>query len=474
VSDEVNPTKIRARERVLINIASRRARRFAALTVFGGFCWLVLLLAHDRSRAHGHIGGRLEWSITLTVVVMLLARGINLGRPVTAGHAATAAVLLLSGLSLHLLSFRFIADMLVIAAGAALMWPMASRPDPAALPRIWELICHTRGDPLAPFAMHSSKSYHFNVQGTAALAYRARLGFAVISGDPVGRHTEFTDLVADFAAMCHARGWRIIVLCCSENRLSLWRDAAVLGESLKAVPIGRDVVVDVQRFTMTGRHYRNLRQAVGRTHNRGITTQLIAEQDVDDELAAELADVLYASHRGARLERGFSMILDAAVEGRYPGVLLMIARDRLGRVDGFHRYLLAGGGSDISLDVPWRRPGAPNGIDERLTVDMITWSKTQGTQRLSLAFAAFPELFDNENRSAIDTFYYHVITLGSPLIQLESLYRYLRKFHALGRRRYVLLSVRHIPAALVILLSLEFQPRRRTLARPPRRHDRAP
>ena len=130
----------------------------------------------------------------------------------------------------------------------------------------------------------------------------------------------------------------------------------------------------------------------------------------------------------------------------------MIARDRLGRVDGFHRYLLAGGGSDISLDVPWRRPGAPNGIDERLSVDMIAAMKQAGAQRLSLAFAAFPEIFNDKERGALSSFFYSVIHLGDPLIALESLYRYLRKFHALGDRRYVLLSLRQVLPLLVVLL----------------------
>jgi len=80
-----------------------------------------------------------------------------------------------------------------------------------------------------------------------------------------------------------------------------------------------------------------------------------------------------------------------------------------------------------------------------------------------LAFGAFPELFDNENRSLTEGIYYVLIHLGRSLIKLESLYRYLRKFHAFGDRRYVLLSLSHIPIALVVLLSLEFMPRRRQL-----------
>ena len=55
------------------------------------------------------------------------------------------------------------------------------------------------------------------------------------------------------------------------------------------------------------------------------------------------------------------------------------------------------------------------------------------------------------------------IHLGDALIALESLYRYLRKFHALGDRRYVLLSLSQVVPLLVVLLSLEFMPRRRRL-----------
>jgi lysylphosphatidylglycerol synthetase-like protein (DUF2156 family) len=154
------------------------------------------------------------------------------------------------------------------------------------------------------------------------------------------------------------------------------------------------------------------------------------------------------------------MMLDGVLEGRYPGVVLIVARDRDGRVQAFHRYVQSGSGSDVSLDLPWRRPGAPNGIDERLTVDMIMWCQARGARRLSLAFAAFPELFDAPDHTVAQRLYYALIHLGDPLIRLESLYRYLRKFHALDRRRYMLVSVRHIPAALVVLLSLEFLPHR--------------
>jgi lysylphosphatidylglycerol synthetase-like protein (DUF2156 family) len=464
----VSLAKTGVRDRVIVSAESRLARWIGTLVLVSAFGWLILLLARNHYITNWHTP-RLTWSLSLVVAGMLVARGILIGRPVTVTHAAVALVMFSTSLGAHLLSVELLGDGLVVGAGAGLMWPMPSRRDPAALPRVWSLIEATHGDPLAPFAMQSTKSYYFDAEVAAAISYCTRLGFAVVSGDPIGQRTRFPKLVSDFAAMCHSRGWRIMVLGCGEQQLGLWRNAAVIGQSLRPVPIGRDVVIDVRRFNMVGRKYRNLRQAVQRTHNVGITTEIVTEQRLGDALAGELAEVLYASHRGAHVERGFSMILDHALEGRYPGIKLIIARDRCGRVQGFHRYATSGGGSDVTLDVPWRRPGAPNGIDERLSVDMINDCREHGGQRLSLAFAAFPEIFENKNRSLPENIYYALIHLGRSLIRLESLYRYLRKFHSFGQRRYVLLSMRHIPAALVVLLSLEFMPRRRHLMRPGQR-----
>jgi lysylphosphatidylglycerol synthetase-like protein (DUF2156 family) len=454
--------RLRARERVVVHVDSPAARWIGALAVLSLFCWLIVLLARDHDR-DWQAAGRLAWSLTILTAVAVIARGIFLGRPVTAAHAWLALVAVLAGLAAHVLVFDLFGNLLIVSAGAVLMWPTSARPNPADLQRIWALVDVTKRDPIAPFAMQPLKCYHFSADGTAAIAYRTRMGYAVVSGDPIGNESRFADVVADFAAICQTRGWRLVVLGCSQRRQQLWTDVTVLGQSLRPVPIGRDVVIDVATFEMVGRRYRNLRQAVQRTQNFGVTTEVVYEQDLDDRRLAELTEVLLASPSGARTERGFSMCLDGALEGRYPGVLLIIARDKHGQVQGFHRYATAGHGSEVSLDVPWRRRGAPNGIDERLSVDMIAWARDHRAKRVSLAFAAFPEIFNDKNRGRVASLIYTAIHLGDALIALESLYRYLRKFHALGDRRYVMASLTQVPPLLVVLLSLEFMPRRRHL-----------
>lgn len=452
----------RGRERVLVRADTRAVRAVGVLTLAGAGVWLAVMAARERL-GHDPVGaGRFGWSAALLVAVALIARGVILGRPVTTGHAVVAAGVLGAGVSAHVTGFAGLADLLVAGSGLALMSPTAARPQPELLERVWALVDGTCGDALAPFAMHSGKSYHVNGDGTAAIAYRTRLGFAVVSGDPIGDPSRFVELGADFVRMCRGRGWQIIVLAGGEKHLGLWHKDTV-GQPMLAVPIGRDVVVDVRHFTMSGRRYRNLRQAVQRTHNAGVTTEIVDEQRLGGALTAELTEVLCAGHRAARTERGFCMSLDGVLQGRFPGIRLAVARDRGGRVIAFHRYATAGRGSEVSLDVPFRRPDAPNGVDERLAVDMIASAKAHGALRLSLAFAAFPEIFDAVDPGPPQRAALRLIHLLDPLIRLESLYRYLRKFHALAERRYVVLCGHHIPAALLVLLSLEFVPRPRHL-----------
>ncbi|MGH3966653.1 MAG: phosphatidylglycerol lysyltransferase domain-containing protein, partial [Mycobacterium sp.] len=271
--------RIRASERVVVHVDSAAARWIGALALLSAACWLIVVIVRGHQHADWQATSRLGWSLTVLAAVALIARGIFLGRPVTARHAVFAVIVLFTGLAAHVLSFDLLGGLLIAGSGLALMWPTTVHPRADDLPRVWALINATSGDPLAPFAMQVRKCYHFSVDGTAALAYCTRIGYAVVSGDPIGAEAQFPQLVADFAAMCRTRGWRIVVLCCSEYRRALWSDPAVIGQSLRAVPVGRDVVIDVGDFEMVGRKFRNLRQAVKRTHNCGITTEIVAEQE---------------------------------------------------------------------------------------------------------------------------------------------------------------------------------------------------
>ncbi|HET6818908.1 MAG TPA: phosphatidylglycerol lysyltransferase domain-containing protein [Mycobacteriales bacterium] len=394
------------------------------------------------------------------VAMLLVARAIALGRAFLGRHLAASVALLVAARAADTGEHVLVAWLAVAAAGAVAGLPR--RPPPPAEPsdrrHVWALVDGTSGDTLAPFVLRTDKTYVFSPDRRAAVAYRVKLGTAIASGDPVGEPSSYPAAVEAFVAHADAQGWRVAVLGAGPRSLPLWRR-----QGLWAVSIGRDVRIDVASFSLEGRRFRNLRQAVQRSRNAGVTTDVVGERDLDDDVRAELLKVMAAAGKGTQT-RGFAMILDEPLTGVHPGMYIAYARSASGQIVAFHRYASADGGRELSLDVPWRRPGAPNGVDERLIVEMVRWGAARGARSLSLAFAAFPDVFELQQRSILQQLAYRAVHLLDRFIRLESLYRFVRKFHAFGDERYVALRPIQLVFVAATALSLEFgapQKRRR-------------
>jgi lysyl-tRNA synthetase class 2 len=201
---------------------------------------------------------------------------------------------------------------------------------------------------------------------------------------------------------------------------------------------------------------RNVRQAVRRTHNAGVTTEVLPEgaltEDDRERLRALATEAL-----GGVEERGFSMNMDGLLTGRHAFPVLVVARDADGTPVGFQRYLPSASARRLSLDVMRRAPGSPNGLNERMIADIMEYAAEHGVEEVSLNFAAFRELFETEDRGALEQGTYHVIHLLDRFVKVESLYLFNRKFKPryVGRKVVFPSWASLLPIA-VALLTLEF------------------
>jgi hypothetical protein len=55
-------------------------------------CWPIVIIVRTHVQADWRAPGRLEWSVAVLAAVAFIVRGLFLGRPVTARHAAASAV----------------------------------------------------------------------------------------------------------------------------------------------------------------------------------------------------------------------------------------------------------------------------------------------------------------------------------------------------------------------------------------------
>ncbi|HEY0451119.1 bifunctional lysylphosphatidylglycerol flippase/synthetase MprF [Actinophytocola sp.] len=377
------------------------------------------------------------------LAVLLVAAGVALAvrrsafpavpRPARVRFAAVCGLAVLATGGLYDVSVHGHAELRVdlgslVLLGVSVALVVLLAPAPAPPPadgltraRVGELVKHPSSDTLAPFVLRHDKSYAFSPDGRAALGYRVLLGVAVVGGDPVGDPAAFPDAVAEFVRMCDRAGWRVSALAVREDIAPLWRR-----HGLRTVGIGDEVLLDVDRFVLSGRSMRNVRQAVRRTHNLGVTTTVVREGDLAADVRAELAR-LSARWLGGSQERGFSMILDGLLTGSHPNCVLVIARDHTGRVVGFQRY--APCGEALSLDTMRRDRDALNGLNERMIVDLASYARARAVRVISLNFAAFRALLDaGDDRGVLERVGYQTMHLLDPFIHLESLYQFNAKF----------------------------------------------
>ncbi len=340
-----------------------------------------------------------------------------------------------------------------VTATVVLVVALAPAPDRArrTTARLRALADRPDGDTLDPFALRADKNHVLSGDGRAAVAYRLVAGVGLASGDPVGEPESFADAVARFVELCDAHGWRPAFMGVRGDRLALYEAAGFRSEYL-----GDEAIVAVEGFTLDGRSMRGVRQAVNRTRNHGITTDVVREGDLDPVLRAELAAVAERGREGAP-ERGFSMALDGLLSGRDPDCVVVVARDEDGRAFAFQRYVPCRAGAGLSLDAMRRDRVGPNGVNERLIVDTVEWGRAHGIDDVSLNFAFGRALLDEGSEvTGPRRAQVWLLRRLNPWFQIESLLRFNAKFAPRWVPRYLVYrSLADLPAVAAAAASAE-------------------
>ena len=386
----------------------------------------------------------------------------DIGRTVVAMAAANPGPAAFDGPAWQTNGLALLSGALVIVVTG---WLLASAPAPGPGGRAQRaimraMVSHPDSETLAPFALRYDKSYVFSEDRRAAIGYRVLAGMAVAGGDPLGARESWSGAVEEFCRLVERSGWRPAVLGAGPEARPLWQE-----RGMRCIGIGDEVIVDTNAFTLHGRSMRNVRQAVHRTERAGLVTEVILERRLDPGLAGQLRRIHREWLGAAGREHGFAMNLDAMARGVHPDALVAVAMAPEGYAVAFQRYLPtahAGQNAALSLDVMPRTPLSPNGVNERLIVDMIDYARNHGYPRISLNFAAFrpllaqarsePESLTRAQRATI-----RAIGLLDPLIQVDSLYRFNDKFQPGWTPRAVLVgSWFDLPRFAVAAFGLEF------------------
>ena len=279
-------------------------------------------------------------------------------------------------------------------------------------------------DTLSYFALRPDKSLFFASDGEAMLAYAYLGGYGLVSGDPIGR-PESVELVLDeFRSFCEERAWGMAVLAGREAHKEMYA-----ARGLHSYYLGDEAVVDVAGFSLEGRRIRKTRQSVNRMDKRGYRFELMADTDVSETLRGHL-EKLSDADRGKEPERGFTMALGGNVTVGDPECLVALARDSENVPAGFlHLVPVHGEQPGYSLNMMRHAPGSPNGLTEYLVCMALAELRERGARRLSLNFAMWARLLDEDaDLDIVERFQRLIVRRLNPYFQIESLKRFNEKF----------------------------------------------
>jgi lysyl-tRNA synthetase, class II len=283
-------------------------------------------------------------------------------------------------------------------------------------------------DSLSFFALRRDRRYAFSAAGDALLAYRVVAGCALVSGDPIGNPESIPALVDDFAATAHQRGWRLVVLHCSDEWVGLFR-----AMGLRALPIGDEAVLRPDSFSLEGRAIRKVRQSVSRLQRLGYRVEVLGPDALDDRMRAAVDSVSEEWLNGWP-DRGFSMAMDDLYS--HPQARFALTYDAAGRLQGFLHMVPSRRG--YSLSSMRRRRGTPNGLIEYAIAETAVWARAEGAQEISLNFSVFADVLRADGTASwpIRATRWSLLRVDR-LFQLERLFSFNRKFFPEWRRRYI-------------------------------------
>jgi lysyl-tRNA synthetase, class II len=339
-----------------------------------------------------------------------------------------------------------------IVGGWLAPWRYRAQQEARDRRRAHTLVRQFGADTLAPFALRLDKAYFFSDEDDAFLAYRVVGGVAIVSGDPIGRPDAFDVLVGRFVAYAHERDWRVAILGASERWLELYR-----AHGLQALYHGDEALVDTAAFSLDGRAIRKVRQSVHRLSKAGFTALVLPPSQIGADLRDELQEITL-EWRGDQPERGFAMALDSLFSLGDEDSVFVVGVDASGKARGFLHFAVAPAISALSLSsMPRLRESTPNGFNEWLICETVTWARHNGYALVSLNFSPFAALLAPEaDLTGTQELQRRALLRLKGRFQLDNLLSFNRKFFPRWERRFLVYERRlDLPRVSLAALAAE-------------------
>lgn len=331
-------------------------------------------------------------------------------------------------------SLRAMLGVVLVGGGVALWQLLRPSPGEPPLPSIEELnrakaIIDAQPSAEANLALMGDKHLMFSASGNAFIMY-GRQGRSWISlFDPVGRESEWQELIWRFIELATDHGGRATFYQVRGDSLPLYLDAG-----LRAFKLGEYAYVQLESFTIKGSKRSHLRTALNRGERDELTFEIVPAERVQP-LLPELQAVsdAWLEEQDAR-EKGFSLgTFELSYVTRQP---FAVIRQR-GQLVAFANLLITQPKEEISIDLMRQTPEAPPGTMDFLFTKLMLYSQAEGYQRFGLGMAPMSGMASHELAPRWHRFGRLLFNHGETFYNFRGLRSFKDKFDPVWEPRYL-------------------------------------
>lgn len=267
------------------------------------------------------------------------------------------------------------------------------------------------------------KSYFFNADKTAGLAYGVRHGVALVVGDPIGDPHACDALLQDFDTFCYTNDWNPAYIHVVPANRQLYID-----HDFSLQKIGEEAVVSLEEFTAQTIRSKYFRQIYNRFTKQGYTVAT-ALPPHSEAFLAELRRVSndWLTLPG-RKERTFMM--DSFNAAYMQQCQIVTLYDADGAVQGFLNQLPTTYPGQANFDLLRHSNQAPGNANDFILMEWIKQLHHAGFKQLNLGLCPLAGLDDvDDERSVTNNALRFVYANGDRFYSFTGLRRFKAKYN---------------------------------------------
>ncbi|WP_373206019.1 bifunctional lysylphosphatidylglycerol flippase/synthetase MprF [Clostridium tertium] len=284
------------------------------------------------------------------------------------------------------------------------------------------------GTNVAHYIYLNDKYVYVNNKEDVVFQYEISSDKIIVLGEPIGNEESFFEAIEEFLDLTDLYGYTVAFTGIGDEIMPILRDLGY--EFMK---IGRDAIVDLNKFSLAGNKNKSNRQAINRIDKAGYKFSII-NPPYTDELFNTLKEISDEWLHGKK-EKGFCI---GFLDKDYIEMdKLAIVRDNEDNIKGFATIMPMYDNETLSVDLMRFKKIELNGLMDYMFANIFEYCKENGYKYFNLGLVPLAEVGNNRHSFFIEKVAYQIFLHGNYFYSFSGLKKFKDKYVSNWESRYI-------------------------------------